>query len=518
MLAFALAAYLLQRRVCVLSSLGFAGLLMLMIDPLLAVSLGFLLSFGSVAAIVLFGRYVQQWLTCLIPLRFRQRSKPLTSGLAIALVASTATLPLTLEAFGILPLIGPLANLLLGPALCTLLVLSLIAHFFLLVLPSFGTLLISVCLLYSELLGSTIKWVARISWSSIPSSGLSTFAICLFIASIIALWLCWPKPNRKTLLRALALLSCALLAFVAYGHVTAIIQRESVSKTVTVLDVGQGDALLVQDGGQTMLIDAGPSPTALRERLLEHKVRTIDILVLTHDHADHARGAQVLGTSYDIKEIVVAEGAQNSSVFRDLSQRINAPLVGALAGDIIVMGRLELRFIWPLAPVKDPSANESCLIKLIVDTSPDAVDASPLDIVLTSGDAEAPEVKRALSHPIAEKALQVNGKSQEVDVLKVPHHGSKNSIDEQLGKMLAGDGNGKAKDSSIADSDGTTNSRKSSGGGLFKQSNNSPKIAVISSGAGNSYGHPRPEPLEVIDRYFQKLYRTDIHGSVTIEL
>jgi len=506
MLALAFAAYFLHRRVCVLSSLGFAGLGMLIIDPLLAVSLGFLLSFGSVLAIVIFGRYIQQWLTCcLVPVRLRHRSKAFTNGLAIALVASIATLPLTMDAFGILPLIGPLANLFLAPALCALLVLSFIAHFALLIAPALSTVFLDICLAYSELLGTIIRSLASISWASIPTDGFSPVAICLFLTAIVALWLWWPKPDRQTALQVSTALLCVLVIsgsfFSVYSYVsTDLLGQGGSDKVVIILDVGQGDAMLVQDGDQTILIDAGPSPALLRQRLLENSVRKIDVLVFTHDHADHARGAQTLDASYGIKEIIVAEGAQSSPVFRDISQRVNAPLVGVLAGDYLAMSRLEVRFIWPLASVKDPSANESCLIKVIVDLAPDDKDSNPLDIVLTSGDAEAPEVKRALRQPTGLTALDVNGTRQEVDVLKVPHHGSKNSLDEQLGRMIA-EGEGLNSD------DNTSVTRK-----------NGSKTAVISVGKDNSYGHPRAEPLEVIERYFQKLYRTDQHGSVTIEL
>ncbi|MCL2403488.1 MAG: ComEC/Rec2 family competence protein [Coriobacteriia bacterium] len=508
MLAFALGAYCLWRRVCVLSSMGLAGLIMLIFDPLLAVSLGFLLSFGSVAGIVIFGRYVQQWLICLVPVALRHRSKPLTNGLAIAIVAALATLPLTLEAFGILPLIGPLANLLLAPALCALLVFSFIAHFFLLILPPVGSALASACLIYSEFLGGIIKLLAQISWASIPMGGLSVLGIVLFLGGLIALWLWWPKPNRQALLRTLASVLCLVFLASGYTQFTSDFTTRNTSKTVTVLDVGQGDAMLVQDGGQTILIDAGPSPAVLRERLLEHRIHTIDLLVFTHDHADHARGAQTLGASYGIKEIIIAEGAQSSTVYQDISQRVNAPLVGALAGDVIALENIEIRFIWPLAPVRDPSANESCLIKLIVDVSPESEDANPLDVVLTSGDAEAGEVKRALSQPEGAKALMVNGQQKEVDVLKVPHHGSRNSLDEQLARMLAeGMGN-----------DISASSNPQGGAGRASPQPSRTPIAVISVGKNNQYGHPRPEPLELIDRYFQKLYRTDKDGSVTIEL
>ena len=490
MLAIALIAYTLSRRVCVLSSLGIAGLGMLILDPLMAVSLGFLLSFGSVLGIVLFGRYVQQWLTCLVPVKLRHRSNALTNGLAIAIVAAVATLPLTLEAFGILPIIGPFANLVLAPALCALLVASLISHFVFVCIPPVGSLLLKLTLVYSELLGVAIKSLAHIPWASTDMSGFSNAAIAAFILGIVALWLWWPAPKRKTLLRlAVVVISIALLA-TFYLQLDSIYTQERYrltgAKSITVLDVGQGDAMLVRDGDKTVLVDAGISPSILRERLIENKVQRIDTLILTHDHADHTMGAQALGASYRIQQIIIADGAESSPIFQQLSESTNAPLVTVLAGDTLKLNQLEFRFIWPQSPVTDPSANETSLAKLIVDISPDSHDIHPADIVLNSGDAEAPYLRRALLDEFAQDSLLVNGKKQPVDVLLVPHHGAKNSLDKPLAELLA--------------------------------SPEVPQTAIISSGTGNSYGHPRPEPLEIIDDYFDKLYRTDLDGSVTIEL
>ncbi|MCL2525804.1 MAG: DNA internalization-related competence protein ComEC/Rec2 [Coriobacteriia bacterium] len=488
MLAVALLAYVLSRRVCVMSSLACAGLGMLMIEPLLAVSLGFLLSFASVAAIVLFARYVQQWITLAVPLRLRYRARPACNALAIALVASLSTLPLTLDAFGILPLIGPLANLLVAPVLGLLLSLSFVAHFFSIIVPPLGALLLDLCLSLADVIATIITFLARIPWSSLPASGFSAFSIALFVFSIVGLWFWWPRPSTKLALRFAGILASVLI-IVAASHTLAsrghqLGPHARSDKLVTILDVGQGDALIIREGSHVVLVDTGPSPQVLREQLLSHKVRRIDTLVLSHDHADHAEGAKALSASYGIKQIVVAAGSESSPVYQELAQRLGAPLRGALAGDKIILDWIELRFIWPQAPVRDPSANESCLIKLIVDTEPAETDSNPIDIVLSSGDAEAPELRRALNSPAADEALSIQGRQQEVDVLKVPHHGSKNSLDQSLSQEL------------------------SRGAG----------IAIISSGADNSYGHPRPEPLELIERYFQKLYRTDMVGSVTIEL
>ena len=498
MLALALLVYVLRRRVCVMSSLGLAGLCMLILDPLLAVSLGFLLSFGSVAAIVVFSRYFQQWTTCLLPLKFRYRAKGLTGGFALSLVAATATLPLTLEAFGILPIVGPLANLVFGPLLCIMLALSLVANVVALVVPPLGAALLELCLSFSQLLGTAISIVANHPWASVPMGGFSTFALCVFIACITGLWLWWPSPSRQSLLRLLAASFCVAIVFGSLSYVGA---EHAISKagtrTVTVLDVGQGDALLVRDGGYTVLVDAGPSPAVLRDQLREQQVRSIDILIFTHDHADHARGAQTLDASYGVEMIVVACGAQYSPVYADIAQRVNAPVVTALAGDVIAMEDLEIRFIWPYQSVLCASENDTSLTKLIVDTSSTHLYGSPLDIVFSSGDAEAHVMKRAMQRPETQEALMINGQLQAVDVLLIPHHGSRNSLDRTFIEMLIWG----------IDATGQSIDEKNRGA-----------VAIFSAGAGNQFNHPRPEPLELVEEYFEKMYRTDLDGSVTIEL
>ncbi|MCL2680310.1 MAG: ComEC/Rec2 family competence protein, partial [Coriobacteriia bacterium] len=493
MLAFALLVYVLKRRICVLSSLALAGLLMLMLDPLMAVSLGFLLSFGSVAAIVVFSRYLQQWVTCLLPVPYRHRLKGVTGGFALSVVASTATLPLTLEAFGIFPIVGPLANLVFGPALCAMLGLSLIANALAVVLPPLGTVLLQICLWYSQLLGSAVKAVASLSWASMPMGGFSTLALCVFLGSIVALWLWWPRPNKQALLRTLAAAACVLLLFGTATQLGVAFEQARGVKSITVLDVGQGDALLVRDGAHTVLVDAGPSPAVLREQLREQRIRRIDTLIFTHDHADHARGAQVLDASYGVRQIIVAAGAEDSPVYRDIAQRVNAPVLGALAGDTVVLDYLEIRFIWPYQPVSCPSSNDTSLTKLIVDTACESIDHNPLDIVFSSGDAEADHLRRALSRPELQAALIVNGHARTVDIILVPHHGSKKSLDNRMIERLIWE-------------EGVQSSDKKGA------------IAIFSVGSGNQFGHPRAEPLELIEEYFLKMYRTDLDGSVTIEL
>ena len=520
MLAIALLAYSLWRRVDVLFSLGLAAIFMLIADPIMAVSLGFQLSFGTVMGIIIFGRYSQLWLSTLIPTALRHLSSTITNGLAVAIVATFITLPLTVNAFGIVPLIGPVSNLIIAPLLSLLLFFSFISHAFMIAIPVLGNFLFQMSLYLSDFIAIIILRLAQIPWASISLSSFSPFTVILFLIAIAGLWWFWPRPNKRDMKRFLALLSIVFIICSGYASVSDFKHYQSsgnTSKTITFLDVGQGDAMLLRDGTTTVLIDSGPSPARLQELLTEHKVKRIDYLIFTHDHEDHARGAQALSSRHKIKEIIIAEGAQISKVFQSISQRTNAPLVGALAGDILPLENLEIRFIWPLARVKDASANETNLVKLIVDTTPEELDESPINVVLNSGDAESPEVKRALNHDTNSQSLVVHDEIAAIDVLKVPHHGSKNSLDNALAQMIT------EPDNSLM------NKISNTSGQIFRQletdhakksmsSKKGAGIAVISSGKGNSYGHPRSEPLEVIDRYFQKLYRTDTHGSVTIDL
>jgi len=484
MLALALFAYLLKRRVCVLNSLALVGLTLLIIDPLLAVSLGFLFSFCSVAGIVLFSRYAQQWLVCLIPRGFlSKRNRAYAGRLAMSLVACAITLPLSTEAFGIVSTIAPFANFLIGPLICALLGFGLLSALLLLFNQYTGSLLLQFCLLAAEIVVKLVKTFASLRFASIPTKGLDTIALLVFIALMACVWLWWPRPTPKRARIAGVLALCLVLIVAIAPHLPfRQSPRTASTKEVVVLDVGQGDALLIRDGDMNALIDTGPSEKRLREQLLEQNVRHIDLLFLTHDHADHARGARALDASYRIERIVVSEGAQSSPVFQNIAQQIHAPLEGALCGEVYRLNALEIRIIAPANAVNDPSANPSCLITLIVDTTPDDEDLVSDDILLTSGDAEADDINKALDNPATKPALTINGKDSTIDILKVPHHGSKKSVDERLLTRLKA------------------------------------HLAVISVGAGNQYGHPRPEPLSLLEKYLKTIYRTDLHGAVLIPL
>jgi competence protein ComEC len=180
-----------------------------------------------------------------------------------------------------------------------------------------------------------------------------------------------------------------------------------------------------------------------------------------------------LDASYGIQNVLVSEGAQTSEILQGIAEAVNAPLTPVRAGYKVKLENLEIRALWPLSAVSDPSANASCLSTLIVDTTPDAQDAVEDDVVLTTGDAESSSVNAAL-----DAAVDL----PDIDVLKVPHHGSKISVNEALFTKIH------------------------------------PHIAVISCGLNNRYGHPRPEPLALLKRFVPEVKRTDLDGNVVLAL
>ncbi|MDR1412554.1 MAG: DNA internalization-related competence protein ComEC/Rec2, partial [Actinomycetes bacterium] len=471
-------AMLLNRRGDALQRLALTVGGLLFSEPLLAVSMSFLLSATSVAGIIVFTPYIALWFENLLP----HAPSALPNGLALSCVATTTTLPMSSAWFGTIALTSPLSNLVAGPVCAVLLAAGLVFALVGILSPMVAGMWVRVLLRPARLLAAVGAWFARPRWASIPLKEFSVIACGVFIVLGIALWLWWPRPTRRRARVVAAGLGMTVLlvacsAQVPSGSVVSPTGTVGI-KEVTVLDVGQGDAMLIRDGSRVALIDTGPSARTLQERLDALGVRHIDVLVLTHDHSDHARGAGALNRSYGIEKFLVAAGAESSEVYADISEKIGLEPQGVQAGYVLKLTNLELRIIAPTAPVTDPSANASCLTTCITDTTPDEVDTVTDDVVLNSGDAEAKVVNAALD-ALAQKS---DGEEPKVDILKVPHHGSKPSLDERLLTRL------------------------------------NLKKAVISCGLNNRYGHPRPECLELLRRFIPGYQRTDVDGNVSFAL
>ena len=247
---------------------------------------------------------------------------------------------------------------------------------------------------------------------------------------------------------------------------------------LTLFDVGQGEAMLLQPpGAEPVLIDSGGTPfgsdgfdigaRVLAPALWARGVRRLHALLVTHGDPDHLGGARsVLGDFVPAQAwegIPVLRHAPLQAWIADARAR-GIPVDGKLAGEQFSLGRARVRVLHPPpADWERPRVrNDDSVVMEVV--------FGEVAILLT-GDISA-EIERAILPRLTPARLRI---------LKVAHHGSRTSSSREL-------------------LDGWR-----------------PQIAVISCGRGNTFGHPATEVLQRLDAIGAQVYRTDLHGQITIE-
>lgn len=240
---------------------------------------------------------------------------------------------------------------------------------------------------------------------------------------------------------------------------------------ITFFDVGQGDAIFIEtpDGNQ-ILIDGGPGKNILEKLSQEMPFwdRTIDFIILTHPEHDHYGGLIDVLKRYNIENILwsgVLRDAKEYKEWQKLVDKEEAEIIIAKSGQKIIGDfGFEMEVLHPFESFKEKNVkntnNTSVITRLVFGEKS----------FLFTGDA----------YKVVEKELIAQGIEIDSDVLKVGHHGSKTSTDEDFIKKV------------------------------------SPEIAVISVGKNNSYGHPHSETLEILEKYDISIFRTDELGNIKI--
>ncbi|MRS11543.1 MAG: DNA internalization-related competence protein ComEC/Rec2 [Actinobacteria bacterium] len=461
MLAVGGGAELIGRRSSGLASLATALIGVLLLEPWSVFDTGLQLSAFAVCGLLLFGSLATEWLT-----RGLAGPARLAAGtLALTLVAQFMTAPVVAGSFGMLSLLAPLANAYAGPMVSLALLLGLGAAVTGGVLPDVAELGSRACAGVLAAAAWIASWMARLPGAAI-ALGAGPALVLGTVVAAAALWVWWPLPRApRAGLRALSAATCVTL-LLALGP--APMRRA----TITVLDVGQGDAILVRDSGRAMLVDVGSDPTVLRRALARTGVRVIDVLVLTHAHGDHTGGAGGLSGVVQVGWIAVPDVGEDeagwSASARDPMpgnaawDGPDAPVRAVSAGDSWRIGGTRVRVIWPAGDSPgDLKTNDTSVVLQI--------SRGAFDMALT-GDAEG----------VAQSGMIAQGELHQVEVLKVPHHGSTNGLTaEGLAGWL-------------------------------------PQDAIISVGAGNDFGHPCPETLELLGTSGIRVYRTDECGDIEV--
>lgn len=383
-------------------------------------------------------------------------------ALAVPVAAQLATLPWTASRFfGIAPL-GVVANLLAAPWAALVLFAALVWVALTWISPP----LAAFCTPLLDLLTTPAETLSRLptgSWSFWPWA--PSFPLALAVATGLAL-LCL-RGGRRTLYGALV----CVLAWGVWVGVTGG-SRHVAAPELVVLDVGQGDALLLRSGRRAVLVDGGGMPgdfdvggRVLLPALARLGVRRLDAMVLTHPDRDHCGGLADVAGWLPVGEVWMAEGVAPGSCV-DRLRRVPGAVVRELPAEgLQTVGDWRFHVLWPdrNEPMRPgDSDNERSLVL--------SAEASGHTVLLT-GDVGSGTERRLVRRWGANLAA---------DVLKVAHHGSKGSSSDGFLDAVA------------------------------------PRLAVVSAGATNPYGHPAPEVLERLARRRVPTLRTDVHGLIRI--
>ena len=466
------------------AALGWAATLLLLADPALVVDAGFQLSTAATAGLL-------AWASPLT-----ERIGRLTSGhlpdwivesLGVSLAAQAATLPIVLASFGRLAVVAPAVNLLVVPLVAPAMAAgaaALVAGW--LVLAGLPQAFATISGLPAWFLLAIVVWIAdaaaAVPFASIdlqpPLDGAAVLVATLGLIvaargprlSLSAAVRSTGRTSRPERAVAIGIAAAVLALTVSVAH------RPDGRVRLTVLDVGQGDSILVEGGrGGRMLVDGGPDPDRLL-RLLDDRLppwdRRIDILVLTHPHEDHVAGLPLLLERYRVGRVfepgMRGPGLGYAAWEADLATAGIAS--GRLAtGDRLWLDDLRLDVLWP-----DPGT--------VPRAPPDeGTGINNVSIVFLGTVGE----RRFLLTGDVEEGVDpalVARRLPRLDLLKVAHHGSRTATTDAFVEAV------------------------------------DPAVAVVSAGAGNRYGHPAPGTLDRLRANGARVFRTDTDGSIEVTI
>lgn len=442
------------------TSLAMAVLLLVFINPLVITSIGFQLSVSCVIGILLFSRRIHDYLlkTKLGPAKGKSlRSKIIRAGVgsvSVTLSTMVMTLPISAYYFGSVSLVSVLSNFLLLGLIswCFYGVAISCAVGFL--VPAVGHLLAGVFSFLIRLVLLVSKWLSKVPFAAVSTNNLYVILWIVFVYVLFAVFLL-SKKKKPILLAVFAIGGlCASLT-------CACVEAGMDQYRVTVLDVGQGQCILIESKDDCYVVDCGGFSDYATADLAAQALRTrgvfqIDGLILTHFDYDHAASAEALLYQIKTDYIYVPDADDENAIREKLEYSHSGSMIKVRKTTALDCGIGEIT-IYPGEPGED--GNESSLCVLF--------QAKKCDILIT-GDRNT----------AGERYLIDTGNLPLIDILIVGHHGA---------------------DSSTS---------------LYLLQNLQPQTAVISVGKDNQYGHPDPDVINRLKRFNCTIWRTDRDGTI----
>ena len=278
--------------------------------------------------------------------------------------------------------------------------------------------------------------------------------------------------KTKIILVILGILAISAVAVwrIAFNQIKGDVQQNGNLLKVTFCDVGQGDAELIQSPAQfDVLIDGGPDDSVLAclGNNLPYSDRDLEMVILTHPDADHLTGLVSVLQRYKVKEILATGVSKDSATFKAWETEIknqNIPVKKTKAGDQYDLDNgIILKVLSPDDTLlnSNPDINETSIVAQLINQKIK---------ILFSGDAQS----------MAQNSIIAKNYDVASDILKIPHHGSVNGLTAEFFSKIQ------------------------------------PKIAIISVGANNRYGHPHQSILDKLKSQAVQIYRTDQNGEIDL--
>ena len=449
---------------------------LLVIDPFLARSAGFVLSVLATAGLLLLTRPIVRLLGRWIP-------QPIAVVFAVPIAAQLACQPVIILFSPSLPSYGVLANILAEPAAPLATILGLVACLLGPVAPGLAGAVAALAWVPSAWIAAVAHFFAGLPGSSIPwfEGGIGVLALAAAtVLGLVAVLGEHVVPSRWRRLAASAL----IVGVVAYlGGAAASSIRQELHRPAdwqfAQCDVGQGDAVLVRSAGRIALIDTGRDPVPLRRCLTALGISRIDLLVLTHFDLDHVGGTAAVLGMVDTALIGPSDGADDELLAREV-QDGGARVLRVARGDTGRLGTLDWRVLWPPDPLRGVEPGNPASVTMRFEAT------GRTDARAGGADARAPELSGIFLGDLgAESQLRLLALERDepgddpVDVVKVAHHGSADQYPGLYAELAA-------------------------------------RVGLIGVGSDNTYGHPTRLLLDTLAVTGTVPERSDLSGLVLV--
>ncbi|NKR26423.1 DUF4131 domain-containing protein [Rhodococcus hoagii] len=455
----ALLALVTGRRKQAIPALAASVVVLLALSPSLAVDFGFALSVFATAGLVV--------VSPALVARLRARGWPrwLAEMCAVALAAFVVTAPLVAAMSGTVSIVSIVANVLVAPAVAPITVVGAATAVLAVVWLPAAALLVRVA-------GPPLWWLLEVAdrAAAVPGGNLAVrnglgCAVIVAVGIAVAV-LAARHPWSRRMLLAVAVGVAAVWVPTRFHQPG----WPGSGWALVACDVGQGDGLVLSAGGRrAVVVDAGPEPGPMDRCLRRLGIDEIPLLVVTHLHADHYGGLDAVLHGRSVGAVAIGPASLPEGGFRFVSaaaSRADVPLVRLAAGRQLTVGAVRITVLGPLLPeprtpaAAEDGANDASLV-LMAETAAGRL--------LLTGDVEEDGQRALLRSKIPLRA----------DVLKVPHHGSRTTSPEFLDAVR-------------------------------------PRVALVSVGADNTFGHPNPGILQRLAALGAVTVRTDRDGDVAV--